>query len=174
MPALLAATPTFERVTALVDSVDLPNDLAIYIIWLVGDTGRVLDDLSESFRPFAGLVDHGGGGTNFASTRIPADWSVVLDRLQVLLCLLQAEAGRRRMGPLAELGFDVSWTRPRVKPDGIRLGNRVADQVYFAAPTFPRGSAYARCDVGPREQEAARIAAAERASLVAGPSGQSP
>jgi hypothetical protein len=148
---LASVTLPVAHVDALVDGIDLPEQLAVYMIWLLASIARQREELRGLLEPLAGLQVSG------LSEPIQARYRVLVDELQVLLCLVQGEARRRKMSAVAELGTGVSWTRPRPRPGNMRVGDRITEEAYLQAPPFPAHPAYARCDVGPREEEARRL-----------------
>ena len=152
-----------DRVTAMVDSVEVPQDLAVYLIWLLGELSRLRDELERGVAPFRNFATR-DARLSPPPNAITGTWRVMLELMQVLLCLIQGEARRRRLKRLAELGVGVVWVQPRQRPGDMRVGDRLTQEVHLQAPPFPSDPAYARCDVGPREAEARNLAGARAAA----------
>jgi hypothetical protein len=150
------AFPSFDEIDHLIRRVALPDDLGLYLIWLVGNTRQAV----EYIRVLLDLVAPVGGSAHpvpLSNSNLQDDWELLLDRLQVMLCLLQGEAARRRFRSVGGSAEDsVSWTLPR---SGRRALTSVSDAIYLQAPAFPAGTWYAQCSVGARDAAAARIAA---------------
>lgn len=156
--------PSLDRVTSVLEGVDLSDELAVYLVWLLGDLDRALGDLRRAVAPYVNLQN---ARFTQAPQAVTASWRVCLEHLQVLLCLIQAEARRRDMEELADLGAGVAWAQPVMRPGEMRAGDRVIEVTRLHAPPFPSDPAYARCDIGPREAEARRLSAAREAAMVA-------
>ena len=152
-----------DRVTAMIDSVDVPEDLAVYLIWVLGELSRLRGELEGSVAPYSRITNREARISPVPDT-ILGTWRVTLELQQVLLCLIQGEARRRGRTRLADLGAGMVWVQPRPRPGDMRAGDRLAQELYLQAPPFPKDPAYARCDVGPREAEARRLAAVRNAA----------
>ncbi|MHB8398032.1 MAG: hypothetical protein ACYDCI_03765 [Candidatus Limnocylindrales bacterium] len=163
------AGPSFDQIERLIGQVALPDDLGIYLVWLVGDTRRALEHIDETIDRVAPPGSHDPAA--LSATNLQDDWELLLDRLQVFLCLIQAEAARRHFGSVGAQSAALSWTRPRSRPPGRRAMNRLSEEIYLQAPPFPAGRASTRCSVGARDAEAARIedARAAQSAAILGP-----
>jgi hypothetical protein len=111
-----------DRVTAMVDSVEVPQDLAVYLIWLLGELSRLRDELERGVAPFRSFATR-DAHLSRPPNAITGTWRVMLELMQVLLCLIQGEARRRRLKRLAELGVGVVWVQPRQRPGDMRVGS---------------------------------------------------
>jgi hypothetical protein len=140
--------------------------LAAYLIWLMGDTRNrwdamrgLLDRVAPPGVPVPPLAP--------SNSNVRSDWTVILERLQILACLLAAEASRRGFDPDAAIVDHVRWELPQVWPKGERGSVRLTDETYFEAPPFPSDAAYERCDVGQCDSNAYQLGAASQTSLAA-------
>jgi hypothetical protein len=164
LQALRSAGPEFEASTRLLSEVDLPPELAAYLLWLVGDTRRAWDT-------FRALLDRVAPADGSVPTVHPSnssardDWGLILDRLQVAACLVAAEASRRGYGVDGAIVDHVRWELPQVWPERMRALTQVSENTYFEAPPFPSDSAFARCSFGARDAKANELLAAAQASL---------
>lgn len=158
-------TVSFDHVTELLDLVDLPDELAVYVVWLVGDTTRCLREM-EGYVDLAAPPGARAPEVHYGNTPLAGDWQITHEHLQVLLCLVQAEARRRRMAAVAAIGASSIWVRPRSRPGDMRAGDRIVEESHRQAPPFPCDRAYDGCDIGPREALAARDAEEQRQALI--------
>jgi hypothetical protein len=158
-PALLALRATqvrFDRLLRLLDRVDLPGELAAYLIWLAGDTrGRsaVFRELLDKVTPPA----DGSADVHAGNTTVREDWEMLLERIQVAGCLVAGEMDRRGFATDAVTIDRVAWSLPKVWPPTFRRNTRISETTYFGAPPFPSGPAYSRCDVPARDAQAAQV-----------------
>jgi hypothetical protein len=166
-PALLALRATkvrFDRLLRLLDRVDLPSELAAYLIWLAGDTrGRWswFQGLLDKVTP----ADDASPNVHAGNTTVREDWELILERVQVAGCLVSGEMHRRGFSTDAATIDRVAWGLPKVWPPTIRTGTRISESTFFDAPPFPADPAYARCDVPAREAKAAELEQASQDAL---------
>lgn len=165
LQALRSIGPAFEATTRLLSEIDLPAELAAYLLWLIGDTRRAWDS-------FRALLDRIAPADASVPTVHPSnssarnDWELILERLQVAVCLVAAEASRRGYGVDGEIADHAPWALPKVWPERMRILTQVSESTYFEAPPFPLDPAYARCSVGARDAKANELQAAAQASLL--------
>jgi len=164
LQSLRSAGPTFEATARLLSEVDLPAELAAYLLWLIGDTRRAWDT-------FRALLDRIAPADGSVPTIHPSnsnagnDWRLILERLQVAACLVAAEASRRGYGVDGAIVDHVRWELPQVWPERMRVLTQVSESTYFEAPPFPSDPAYATCSAGARDLKASDLRAAAQSSL---------
>lgn len=100
------------------------------------------------------------------NSNVRNDWTLILERLQVMACLLAAEASRRGYGADAAIVDQVRWEFPEVWAERTRALTQLSEGTYLEAPPFPSDPAYARCGVGPRDARANELITAVQASVV--------
>ena len=164
LQALRSAGPNFKATARLHSEIDLPAELAVYLQWLIGDTRRAWD----AFRALLDRVAPTDGSVptvHPTNSDVRNDWELILERFQVVACLLAAEASRRGYGVDAAIVDHVRWELPQVWPERMRALTQVSESTYLEAPPFPSDSAYARCSFGARDAKANELQAAAQASL---------
>jgi hypothetical protein len=130
LQALRSAGPEFEATTRLLSEVDLPAELAAYLLWLVGDTRRAWD----TFRALLNRIAPADGSVptvHPSNSTAQDDWGLILERLQVAACLVAAEASRRGYGVDGAIVDHVRWALPRVWPERMRVGTQVSESTYL-------------------------------------------
>ena len=165
LQALRSAAPDFEATTRLLSEVDLPAELAAYLLWVIGDTRRAWDALRALLDSVA-PTDGSAPTSHPTNSSVRNDWEVILERLQVAACLLAAEASRRGFGVDAGIVAHVRWELPQVWPERMRALTQVSESTYLEAPPFPSDPAYARCSFAARDAKANELQAAAQASLL--------
>lgn len=164
LQSLRDAGPIFDITARLLSVVDLPSEFAAYLLWLMGDTRRAWDEIRGLLDRVA-PADGSPRPVHPNNSSVRDDWDLILERLQVMACLLAAEASRRGYGVDAAIVDQVRWELPRVWPERMRAMTQVSESTYLEAPSFPSDPAYARCGVGPRDGKANELSAAAQASL---------
>jgi hypothetical protein len=146
--------PRFDAVTGLIGAVDLSGDLVDYLIWQLAeirDEHDRLQELLSGINPelaVAGQVQLG---------EVRDLWRLLVDRLQVLACLVRSEAHRRGIR-VYEVGTrEVRWLRPLPGPPQGRSLTEANDRATLAAPPWPTG--FDTC--GPAERDAQAEAVAQ-------------
>ncbi len=153
--------PAFDQLSALARDVDLPADVAAYLIWLVADVHRAWAAYMAMLDQVQGTY-HGVVEKNEAR-RI---WGLGLDHLQVITGLVAGELRRRGHAADAEVTGRVLWMLPETWPGG-RATTMVAQVTYMSAPKFPADPTFTQDSPAGRDQRAAEISAASRARLQA-------
>jgi hypothetical protein len=152
--ALRASAPTFDRIGVLIREVNLPTELAAYLIWLVGETQQrwtSFEGLLDDVAPADGSV----GRVHATNSTVHSDWKLILERIQIAGCLVAAELARLGFGADAAIVDRVAWTVSAVWPAGMRATTRVSEGIYFDGPPFPGAAAYAGCSPNSRDAQAA-------------------
>ena len=171
LQSLRVAGPSFDVTTRLLSVVDLPPEFAAYLLWLMGDTRRAWDAL----RGLLDLVAPADGSVPTVSpnnSNVRSDWKLIIERLQVMSCLLAAEASRRGYDADAAIVDQLRWELPEVWAERMRFSTKLSEVMYLDAPAFPSDPAYAKCGVGQRDARANELMAARLAtstSLAEGP-----
>lgn len=150
------AEPDWGQVQSLLRSLDLPPELAAYLMWLAGDTRRVWDQIARKLDAYVfpnGIPD-----------RLYADWWLLLDRVQVAAALAAAELTRRGCRVDGASVDGVTWMLPKVAPGG-RASTQLTEETYLLAPRFPADKAYAGASPAARDAHAQRILAATQEKL---------
>jgi hypothetical protein len=136
---LHGAEPRLAAIGTMVDHVDLPPDLAAYLIWLtstVGDQWGRIEVLLEQ------LADSWTRGPDPAREgQLMDDWRAMVERLQVTAALPAAAARRRGRADVAKLHDIVAWTVVPRRPDRWRELLAISDRMR-GIPPFPADPAF--------------------------------
>jgi hypothetical protein len=152
-----AAAPAWEQTVSLLRSVDLPAELSVYLQWIIGDTSRV----------WSGVLRQVGELPDIASAvALKTDWSLVLERVQIVGALCAAELGRRGHRADGLVADKAVWMLPAFWPEG-RAGTQLTEQTYLQAPRFPSDKAYVTASPAARDAHAASILAGKQEKLAA-------
>lgn len=146
----------FETIERLLGAETLPADLSAYLLWSVGRcrtySVRLHDTLEETARINERLAD----------SPARAQWTTLLDEVQVIACLLIAQAKRESdLAPLRSEFAETPWTRPTRGAPNARTLARAQDLLAPGRPAWPAGDCYDRCREPARDDEAATAAAAQ-------------
>ena len=153
------AEPIMDQLSALARDVDLPADLAAYLMWLVADVRRIWAEYTATLDQVKGTY-HGTVDKN----EVRRSWGLGLDHLQVVTGLIAGELRRRGHEADASVTASVLWMLPETWPGG-RASTMVSQVTYMGAPRFPADAAFTTESPAGRDQRAAGIAAASRARL---------
>ncbi len=153
------AEPVTDQLTALARDVDLPADVAAYLMWLVADVRRIWAMYTAMLDQVKGTY-HGVVEKNEARRL----WGLGLDHLQVVTGLIAGELRRRDHDADAAIIGSVVWMAPETWPGG-RATTMVAQTTYMGAPRFPSDPAFAVDSPASRDQRAAESSLASRARL---------
>lgn len=153
---LLGWAPTFEALSHLLGTVDLPGDLATYLVWAMA---MVRED------------NAGFQGQQADAARQDTDLAI-LERLQLIACLLAREARQRGFRDIAEAfpqdALWLPWLHPRVWPSGLRATAAQTERIYRFGPGFPQGPAYHGCLPEARDDLAQQLWGQQEAALYQG------
>jgi len=147
--------PKFEAVEALLGAVDLPSDLAAYVVWLVAETRDVHGQFDKRLTPPIIADDL------LRPDKFRDEWWVLVDRIQVLASLLQVAAEKR--GLRGVLPPNSRWLRPLPGPAEGRTLTEANDLAMRGAPPWPAG--FEKAKPAKRDHEGAALAAQQHAQL---------
>lgn len=160
--------PRLAAVQSLLDGAELPPDLAVYLVWILG---RIREEWL--FWPTVIAV-----GASDAES--PADhpvnsgigiWSRMVDRLQVVAALVATEATREGFDELKRTHDAAPWTTVLEGPDRERELRSMTDRAHLGAPTFPTEGAFVAISPEARDRAGAATGARSRAELSKAASG---
>jgi hypothetical protein len=135
------------RVRNLLNTEQFPPELLGYLLWSVSHLERTNEGFQASLRAVK---------DNTSGARVDRDkWWGIVDRLQVITCLLIAEARRRGLSDIVETFEGNTWLVPL--PGGEREREIAESQNpgRFGAPPWPTDPAYAACSPAQRDGAAA-------------------
>jgi hypothetical protein len=149
-------TPSFDRLRDLLGSTNLRQDVGANLAWSITRA----DELSRQFQEVVARI---GSEDPPRAGELRGSWITLLERLQVVGCLLLAESRRRR---LTMIGIPASFDERRhlfnalTRPERARFFAHIDDDRLRGAPHPPKGEEYADCT--PEARDAAGAARLER------------
>jgi hypothetical protein len=126
--------------------VQLPAEVRRYLIWSISHLRVTNEEFQQSLHAVAASI----GGARVDNDK----WWGIVDRLQVMACLLIAEAKRRGQSDIVATFEDDSWFAPLPGADREREIAELQNPARFGAPPWPSDAAYARC--APTQRDTAR------------------
>lgn len=157
------AEPALEALGRLVDEVDLPGDVAIYLVWL---TGRIREESAW----WSTVIAVAPGDPDPAAH--PPDsgvgkWSLLVDRLQVAAALVAGEAARRGYPEIRQLHDAAPWTVVLPGPPRERELRHLTAVTMLGSPAFPAGADFTATSPEARDRAGAATAARQQEDLAA-------
>jgi hypothetical protein len=148
------AEPVMEQLNTLARDVDLPSDLAGYLIWLVAHVRR-------TWAEYAAMLDKADETDQKILDRVEVRrvWGLGLDDVQVLAGLVACELTRRGHAADAAVIQSVPWMLPEKWGEG-RTSTMITFVTYMGAPRFPASPFFAPQSPGSRDKRAAEVSAA--------------
>ena len=158
--ALMRSRPLrFVSLSWLLASLDLPSDVATYLLWLK-------HHLSDNQQRYDAQIEAAGEDRQQASLAARGLWEVELDLLQTSACILRAHAlANPTLAAVADTVTAPAWLASRPAPENQRVYEQVSQQAYFGAPAFPQGDAYLACTAASRDRAGQTMLAAQREYL---------
>ena len=159
-----AHQPSFEAAGRLLAEVNLPAQLLMRLVWLIDIAQEQVAKVmarAEVEVPGLRAFHSEQAGTEVKSRQedlavLRTEWTIAVDHLQTLLCLIRCEARRQGFADVADAFVGHDW----LKPDPL-LWNRMAYEKDHrdqrGAPIFPTDQAYAECAPGAREAAANEV-----------------
>jgi len=153
------AEPVMDQLTVLARDVDLPSDLAGYLIWLVAH-------LHRTWAEYATMLDKADETDQKILDRneVRRVWGLGLDDVQVIASLDASELRRRGHAADAAESESVPWMLPEKWGDG-RTNTMITFVTYMGAPRFPADPFFAPQSPASRDKRAAEIAAGTEEKL---------
>jgi hypothetical protein len=131
--------PSFDNLSALLNEMPLPSDLAAYLIY---SRARIL-----------ALVEQHHDALSSVPTADPyGKWWSVLDEIQTVTCLVRAHASTVRYLRGVPDGAPSAWATVQPGVPGERAFNAEARRRTGEAPPWPAGHAYAVCSPAARDR----------------------
>lgn len=159
--ALVPPPLDFDALARLLSSIDLPPDLAAYLLWVRGHVQQLVGRYLELAPPVTS--DKAVDATSFNQLR--GIWDQELDMLQSVVCLLRAHAASEPNLETAATSFDFRyWLTAREGPPNARMQEyELSLRPRMGAPEFPSSRpAYSQCAPSARDSEGAAAGAASK------------
>lgn len=160
---LRRSEPKLDAMSLMLDSVDLPPDLAVYLVWLRGRIREewqywltvILVAPSDDPSPVAHAPDSGVGY-----------WSRMVDRLEVAAALIASEADHQGFDEIKRFHDAAPWVVTLEGPPDERLHRAANDQALLGAPRFPAAPRFALATPHARDGAGVATGEAQRATLM--------
>jgi hypothetical protein len=145
---LRGATPRLDALQSMTHQLDLPADLVPYLVWLMGTIDELWTQIDLTLNWPVGP----NGTLTVNWERLPNEWRVMVERLQVAAALIAGEARRRGFDDIAA-PYDLSpWVIPLTWEEHGREMMSANDSALRGAPPFPADAAFAGSAPGARDQ----------------------
>ena len=158
--------PSFQALSRLLGTVDVPGELAAYLVWAIA---MVRED-NDRAQPGAAPMGPENHWVHEGFT--PAAILAILERLQTTACLLACEARRRGFRDIAEAFPQdapwLLWLHPRIWQSGLRASTAQGEAVILFGPGLPQDSAYQGCLPEARDHLAQQLWGQQEAALYQG------
>jgi hypothetical protein len=146
----------------MIERLDMTTDLVPYIVWLAG----TIDELWTQIEGTLNWPVGPAGTLTVNEERLPNEWRVMVERLQVAAGLIAGEARRRGFEDVAG-PHDVSpWVVPMQWEERGREMMSTTDSAYRGAPPFPMDPAFAMTAPAARDRAGAETGERQRTFLL--------
>jgi hypothetical protein len=159
---LRGAAPRLHSLQAMIQELELQADLVPYLVWLIGTLDELWTQIDRTLNWPVGP----DGILTVNEERLPDEWRVMVERLQVAAALVAGEARRRGFDDLAAPHELSPWVIPRAWEERGRELMSTNDIPFRGAPPFPADPAFARAAPAARDEAGAETAERQQAFLL--------
>ncbi|HEV8280696.1 MAG TPA: hypothetical protein VGQ02_02460 [Candidatus Limnocylindrales bacterium] len=146
----------------MIEQLALPADLVPYLVWLIGTIDELWTQVERTLN-----WPVGPAGTLIVNQeRLPNEWRVMVERLQIAAALVAGEALRRGFDDVASPHELSPWVVPLVWEERGREMMATTDSAYRGAAPFPSDQAFAGAAPGARDRAGAQTGERQRAFLL--------
>jgi hypothetical protein len=159
---LRRAEPRLDALQSLIYRLDLQADLVPYLVWLIGTVDEWWTQIDHTLNTPTGPV----GTPRVDQHRLPNEWRVMVERLQVAAALVAGEARRRGFDDLGGPYDKSPWVVPHQWEEHGRYMMSLTDIASRGAPPFPADPAFAGTAPSARDRGGAQTGERQQAFLL--------
>lgn len=159
---LRRSEPKLDAAEQLVDQMDLPADLAVFLVWQLG---RIREEWMWWTTVIAVGPSSDDSPAAHSSNSGVGAWARMIDRLQVLAVLMAAEASARGFQEIRQMHDAAPWIVVLEGPDRERELRWATDRAHLGAPPFPANQRFAFAAPEARDRAGQATGARQRAAL---------